>query len=119
MTLTAEKSIATPISGDTEVAGALRSRRLKLLRRSDFPTPRKNQELLPLNAADRVSKTIDEDRRQREDHHPLLRQIHLSQRRICLNKRSHPFPRGGFRPVRRNTFTRKVWTVMRAYRPPP
>ena len=47
-----QKTLATPISWGTEVGGASRSRFLGLLRRSDISTPRKNQELLPLNAAD-------------------------------------------------------------------
>src|SRR5262245_31139654 len=38
-------------------------------------------------------KTIDEERRGRDDHHQLLGQIHLSPREICLNKWSHPLRR--------------------------
>jgi hypothetical protein len=38
----------------------------------------------------RCAKTIDEERRERDDHHQPLRQIHLSRREICPNKRSHP-----------------------------
>src|ERR1700681_1345784 len=49
------KSITPSIFGDAEVAGTRRSRLLELLRSSDFPTEGKNQELLPLNAADRAS----------------------------------------------------------------
>jgi hypothetical protein len=42
------------MSGDAQVAGASRYRLLELLRRSDFSDPRKNPELLPLNAPDRA-----------------------------------------------------------------
>jgi hypothetical protein len=48
------KSLATSICGGPEVAGAVRSRRLEPLRRSDFSAQRKNPELLPLNAAGRA-----------------------------------------------------------------
>ena len=56
MTGMTTKSHATSISGDTEVGGVSRSRLLGLLRSSDFSTRRKNQELLPLSAADRASR---------------------------------------------------------------
>jgi hypothetical protein len=49
-----QKPFVTSISRGTEVAGNSRSRLLELLRSSDFPTEGKNQELLPLNAADRA-----------------------------------------------------------------
>src|SRR5450759_4460949 len=43
----------------------------------------------------RLGYTIDEERRQENRrHHQPPRQIHLSQREICSNKRSHPFHRG-------------------------
>jgi hypothetical protein len=41
-------------------------------------------------------KTIDEDRRQRHDQHQPLRQIHLSRKNFCPNKRSHPSNPSGF-----------------------
>jgi hypothetical protein len=50
------KSITPSIFGDAEVAGTSRSRLLELLRSSDFLTRRENQELLPLNAADRACR---------------------------------------------------------------
>ena len=61
------KSFPTEICAEAQVAGASRSRLLRLLRRSDFPGRRKNPELLPLNAADRASRRLltkiqDEDR---------------------------------------------------------
>jgi hypothetical protein len=47
-----ENALTTEISGDAQVAGTSRYRFLELLRRSAFSGPRKNSELLPLNAAD-------------------------------------------------------------------
>ena len=45
-------------------------------------------------------KTIDEERkRERDDHHQPLSQIHLSREEICPNKRSHPCPISAARTV--------------------
>ena len=64
VTAMTDDSVTTRISRDAWVAGVSRNRLLELLRRSDLSGPKKNPELMPLNAADcALFKTIDEEPR--------------------------------------------------------
>lgn len=86
----------TCISGDRPIAGTLAIAAPGALYAVDFSAPdpktrNRSFSRLGRETALRVrGKRIDEERRARDDHHQPLRQIYLSRREICPNKRSHP-----------------------------
>jgi hypothetical protein len=79
-----ENDFITGISGDTEVSGALRSRLLRLLMRSLFPTTLQNPELLPAAPAD--CPTCRGLTKSEEEETIIINRpgrFHLSRREIC------------------------------------
>jgi hypothetical protein len=95
---------STSISGHTKVAGTPRNRGSWGFIRGRLSAPSVRKAALrpspaPLGRETALrGKTIDEERRGREDHHQPPGRIHLSRREICLNRRSHPSsPRPGRR----------------------
>ena len=82
--------LGSSISGDSEVAGALRSRLPRLPMRSLFPTTLQNPELLTPSASDCAARRPLTKSEEEETIITTAQADPLILREICPNKRSHP-----------------------------